>query len=293
MPNLCGSFNLLRTREYLMQKKLLKFNPATAAIMFAVIFIFLPGWSHAVTLVSHRAVYDLTLDELRGNAGIEDVRGRIVMEMEGGCEGYTMNQRMVLELSNSDGSRILSDYILSSWEEKSGDLMRFTMTNSLNGRTIDEASGLASRTKSNGNVQFDGNKKKKKLVLPGDVVFPVEHTMLILNAAEKGENLFVSPLFDGNGEEGLSDTTAIIGKVRKFSNSDDVETGAEKLIGMKYWPMQLAFFDQNEKSQEPDYEVRLQMFENGVARALSLQYADFSLTGKLSQLDYLSEPDCK
>lgn len=275
-----------------MQPGLIRNAATRSALLLGIVCTTAVAAASPVSLVSHRAVYDLTLSRLKGSTGIEDVRGRIVMEMEGGCEGYTMNQRMVLELSNSDGSLILSDYVLSTWEEKSGDLMRFTMSNSLNGQTVDRASGIASRADDNGTVVFDGKPKIKDMELPGDILFPVEHTMKILQAAEKGESLLVVPLYDGNGEAGLADTTTVIGKGRQLIAGEVEGTFAGKLSGMKYWPMQLAFFDRKENSTEPDYEVALHMFENGVARALSLQYSDFILDGKLSQLDYLAAPDC-
>lgn len=275
-----------------MQFRLTRFAVTKTVLILGVVCNATLAAASPISLASHRAVYDLSLSKLKGSSGVEDVRGRIVMEMEGGCEGYTMNQRMVMELSNSDGSQILSDYVLSSWEERSGNLMRFTMTNSLNGYTVESASGIASRTGDNGNVVFDGKPKKKDIKLPGGILFPVEHTMKILRAAENGENFVVAPLFDGNGEAGLADTTTVIGKGRQLAAGEIEGSWGEKLAGMKYWPMQLAFFDKKEKSQEPDYEVAMHMFENGVARALSLKYSDFILDGKLSRLDYLAEPDC-
>ncbi|WP_284223857.1 EipB family protein, partial [Brevundimonas denitrificans] len=73
--------------------------------LFGLFAVVAPALSHAggVALASHRAVYDLTLKEFHRDGGIEDVRGRIVMEVENSCEGVLMNQRMLVELLNISG----------------------------------------------------------------------------------------------------------------------------------------------------------------------------------------------
>lgn len=239
-------------------------------------------------LASHQAVYDLKLEELSPNSGIEAVRGRIVLRLEQQCEGIIMNQRMVLELVNVDGGTIISDYNLSTWEDKAGDVMRFDMSNRLNGQQVDKYSGVAERQQGKGSVTFS-EPEQDDMELPAAVVFPAEHTRAIIEAAISGQNLLSAKVFDGNGPEGLSDTLAVIGKRKSLSEPSEI---LEELTGQTYWPLQMSFFDLREQMNEPEYEVGMKMFKNGVATDLRLKYQDFTLGGKISDFSFIEPENC-
>lgn len=239
-------------------------------------------------LASHQAVYDLKLEDLKPNGGLEAVRGRIVLRIEQQCEGLVMNQRMVLEMVNTDGGVIISDYLLSTWEDNAGNVMRFDMSNSLNGQTVEKYSGVAERTDQSASVTFSVP-EQEDMELPASVLFPADHTRKILETAQAGKNLLSAKVYDGNGAEGLSDTLTVIGK-RKILTAP--EQPVESLEGMAYWPIQLSFFDLREQVNEPDYEVGMKMFDNGVATDLMLKYQDFSLSGEVSKLEFLSDEKC-
>ncbi|MEH6547061.1 MAG: DUF1849 family protein [Sneathiella sp.] len=239
-------------------------------------------------LASHQAVYDLKLEELSANSGIEAVRGRIVLRLEQQCEGMIMNQRMVLEMVNIEGGTIISDYNLSTWEDKEGNIMRFDMSNRLNGQQIDKYSGVAQRHQGKASVTFS-EPEQDDMELPVTVVFPAEHTRSIIEAALSDQNLLSAKVFDGNGAEGLSDTLAVIGKRKSFTDPSEV---LMELKDQTYWPLQLSFFDLREQMNEPDYEVGMKMFENGVATDLRLKYQDFSLSGKMSDFSFLEPEKC-
>ena len=66
--------------------------------------------SGAAILVPHRAVYEMTLDTSRPASGISGVKGRMVFEFAGsGCDGYTMNMRLVTRVEGSTGRSIVTD----------------------------------------------------------------------------------------------------------------------------------------------------------------------------------------
>lgn len=239
-------------------------------------------------LASHQAVYDLKLEELNSSGGIDAVRGRIVLRIEQQCEGMIMNQRMVLEMVNAEGGVVVSDYLLSTWEDQAGNVMRFDMSNRLNGQVVEKFKGVAERGENTASVTFT-EPEPEEMQLPAAVIFPVDHTRKILEAAKAGKNLMSAKVFDGNGAEGLSDTLAVIGKRRMLSDPTEILAG---LQDMTYWPLQLSFFDLREQANEPDYEVGMKMFENGVATDLMLKYQDFSLSGKVSRLEFLEAEKC-
>ena len=55
--------------------------------------------------------------------------------------------------------------------------------------------------------------------------------------------------------------------------------------------MTLAYFTPGDQDGIPEYEVRLRLYQNGVASDLVLDYGDFAMRARLSRLDFLST-DC-
>ena len=53
----------------------------------------------------------------------------------------------------------------------------------------------------------------------------------------------------------------------------------------------VAFFDRDAASQQPDYEVSMRYWDNGVADDLSMDFGDFVMKGTLSELAVLP-PGC-
>lgn len=239
-------------------------------------------------LASHQAVYDLQLDHNQQDSGFEAILGRVAIKLEQNCEGLIVNQRMVLEMSNFDGDVMISDYTLATWEDNDGGLMRFDMSNLLNGQLLEKYSGIAEQQEDGVSITFH-EPAKSRLDLPAGVIFPGEHSRQLIKAAAAGRKLLSARVYDGNGEEGLSDTLAVIGKGQTLLAPAENE---EALRGRMYWPVQISFFDLREQQSEPDYKVAMKMFDNGVATDIHLDYIDFSLKGRLSSLTMLDMEKC-
>ncbi len=45
----------------------------------------------------------------------------------------------------------------------------------------------------------------------------------------------------------------------------------------------MAFFDRKAGAQQPDYEVSMNYWENGVADELAMDFGDFVMNGKLAE----------
>ncbi len=70
-----------------------------------------------VVLVPHRAIYDLSLGEVRGDSQVAGVSGRIVYDFGGNaCEGYSLDFRQVSELDTGEGKASTSDLRSTTWE---------------------------------------------------------------------------------------------------------------------------------------------------------------------------------
>jgi len=81
-------------------------------------------------LVAHRAVYEMTLDDARSASGITGIDGRMVFEFTGSaCDGYSLNMRMVTQMTDSQGQTNLTDLRSSTWEQGDGQKFRFSRRN--------------------------------------------------------------------------------------------------------------------------------------------------------------------
>ena len=272
------------------EKKYRYFTKTALAVSFSALF-----WAGATTLAasqglaSHRAVYDLTLNQIKEGGGVLDATGRIVLEIKRECDGYVTRQRMLVDIQRQGGGGVVSDFNFSSWESLDGNQLRFTSSDTINGQVAEMFDGFANANGTDNVVTFN-DADKTKMDLPNDVMFPMTHTINVLDAARKGLPLLSARVFDGSGMEGSQDSLTIISK-KGGQRSEIIQQS--KMNGMRFWPIQMSFFDLRERKDEPDYNIHLQMYENGVGDNLTLNYQDFSLKGKLTKLDLLNDPDCK
>ena len=47
----------------------------------------------------------------------------------------------------------------------------------------------------------------------------------------------------------------------------------------------VAFFDRDQKTEMPDYEIGMRYFDNGVAVDLAMNFGDFVMDGRMDQFD--------
>ena len=60
----------------------------------------------------------------------------------------------------------------------------------------------------------------------------------------------------------------------------------------KSWRVKLAFFPQASKEADPDYEITVRLYANGVVGDMVLEYGNFSLDAKLDKAEALAKPKC-
>jgi hypothetical protein len=77
---------------------------------------------------------------------------------------------------------------------------------------------------------------------------------------------------------------------------DDAAAGEPKLAAMPRWPVTISYFERkqadNTSEQTPAYSIGFELYENGISRALTLDYNDFIVTGKLSSLEIKDAKPC-
>jgi len=250
-----------------------------------------------IRLASHRAVYDLTYVESKDNSSVIDVKGRIVFEMVGSpCEGYTVNMRIVTDLSYKGGKSGLTDTSMRNWEGFDGNSFVFETVSRTNSKKTEENRGRATRDKAL-NVTVNLAKPKKRTAkLGNNTVFPSDHLKLLIAAARKNQRIVVKKLFDGS-EDGVTpfDTSAFIGNriaPIDLTGKTDI-SDKERLKGIESWPITLSYFKKDKQGEDvPDYEVNFRLYANGISTHLVFDYGDFVMTGPLKTLVLLKETAC-
>ena len=102
------------------------------------------------------------------------------------------------------------------------------------------------------------------------------HTAAIIAAAEAGKKFMTLPLFDGTGADGAQNTSVFISSWTGPSAAPFPE-----LAELPSGRVRVAFFPRTNDAQQPDYEVGMRYWENGVADALNMDFSDFTVNGKL------------
>jgi hypothetical protein len=255
----------------------------------------------AVSLATHRAVYDLKLSSTRGKRSMNAVRGRILYDFSGNaCEGYALQFRQVSELDSGEGKVIVSDLRATSWEDGTGKRLRFHSQNYFDEALRDSVDGQAERDGDGIAVELK-EPGEKKLDLKNELVFPTEQVRRIIAAAREGKTLMQVSVYDGSDTgEKLYDTLTIIGKAipPDEHKPTDAAAGQAAFAGLTRWPVTISYFDHAvaaEKSgeQTPVYAITFELYENGISRALLLDYGDFVLTGEMTSLEVKDAAPCK
>jgi hypothetical protein len=246
-----------------------------------------------VKLAPHIAIYDLTLTSSRGKRALESVRGRIVYDFSGSaCEGYALNFRQVTELDSGEGKVALSDLRTATWEEGEGKSFRFKSQNYMDQKEIGEVDGSADRAKETVAVKL--SKPEAKKFDAGTVVFPTEHMRLLIEAAQAGKRLLEVQVYDGSesGEKIYQSLSVIGHRIEPDKKLDDAAADKDSLSGLARWPVTISYFDKADKKaddqpseQTPVYAISFEMYENGITRALRLDYGDFIIDVMLSSLE--------
>jgi EipB-like len=252
-----------------------------------------------VQLIPHRAVYDLSLLRSGGSRGLDAARGRIAMDFGGNaCEGYTLTYRQVTVLdSNESGSRTV-DTRTATFEAGDGQSMRFKSTSTMQGQAKDGVDGDA-RLAPDGtlDVRFK-QPKDATFAAAGQPVFPTEHLKRLIEVGRKGQNTLSVRVYDGSDDgRKVYDTLALVGRRIEPGAGTNLEEPArqEALAALPRWPVTISYFTEGSGERTPTYTISFELYENGVSRALKLDYGDFALKGDLQnlQIQASAAPACQ
>jgi hypothetical protein len=266
-----------------------------AAAVFAPAAAPVSAYAQVTPLASHRAVYDLKLSQSR-KTSVHSARGRILYDFTGNaCEGYTTNIRQVTEMDSGERGPSLSDLRTNMWEDDAGKTLRFASTNFLNQEQTTEVDGTARRSADGIDVVLK-KPEAKSFKLSADTVFPTEHLRRVIAAARAGKKILEVPVYDGSEDgEKIYNTLTVIGDpIPATAKPTDSAAGKTELANSTRWHVRVSYFDQKGTGEQmPVYAIAFELYDNGISRALILDYNEFEITGNMSVLDIRETPACK
>ncbi len=237
----------------------------------------------------------------RGSNSINSARGRILYNFTGSaCEGYTSEFRQVSEMNSGEGKVTLSDLRSTSWEDGEGKSYRFKIDSRMNDTGSTPVDGIAERSGDHITVRLK-QPQAKTFTLDGSTVFPTEQIQRIIAAAKAGKSVLELTVYDGsdNGEK-VFNTLSVIGQPipgDRAITSPDPSTQNDVMKSMTRWPVTVSYYDHDAKpadgEQTPVYAMSFELFENGVSRALVLDYNDFVISGALGKFDVKDSKPCR
>jgi hypothetical protein len=251
----------------------------------------------SVQLVPHRAVYDLSLLRSGGSKGVESARGRIAIDFGGdACDGYTMKFRQVTVLDSSETGARTIDTQTATFESGDGLSMRFKSSSTTQGLIKDGVDGDAQlRPDGSLDVRFK-QPRDETFGASGQPVFPTEHLKRLIEAGRKGESTLSVRVYDGSNDgKKVYDTLGLIGRRIEPGAGGSLEEAERQsaLATVPRWPVTISYFEEGSGDRTPVYTISFELYENGISRALKLDYGDFALKGDLKSLEVQAPTSCQ
>ncbi len=247
----------------------------------------------ALALVPHHATYRLTLTRSSGEKAPAAASGAISYDFNGNaCDGYSTTFRQMTEVQPAEGELRVSDMRSATFEDGAAKQFRFNTQTTYSSAEPDDLDGSAAK-QSDGSVAVALDKPESAKATLKSALFPTEHLMKVIEAARDGKRLLTEPVYDGSDTGRIVfDTLAVIG-APVTAPADEKAAQAAAMTGVRRWPVSISYFDQGKNDSEPVYVLSFELYENGVSRALKLDYGSFVLSGELEDLKILPTPPCK
>jgi hypothetical protein len=239
-------------------------------------------------IVPHVAEYHFKMTRSEAGSSIVDASGVLGYRFEKMCDGWVTEMQQIMILQGSEGTPINSAYSMTQWEDFDATEYRFRMRDYLDGTKVDEVVGKATRDGDMVKVSYEIPVEVEE-ELPGDVMFPTQHSLVLLKRAQEGARFANDLVFDGSGESPTNRVAVVISGRKGADNSaedpDDIASGA-------FHRMSLAFYPLGAAENRPSTEMTVDFAENGVAHGMRFDYGEFEVLGTLDKVSRLPLPDC-
>ena len=250
-----------------------------------------------IVFTPHRALYDITLRSATNSSGIADIHGQMFYDLQETCDSWTTTHRFILmyDYIDNPSSQVVSEF--TTVESKDGQKFEYRARRVRDGEPQEEVAGSALKSNTNGKA-FKAKytyPEKLDMELPGDTLFPTQHTMNVIRNALAGKKFIRGTVFDGSDTDGAYQVSGLVLKAisepeRKRIWPRGVDTDLARRPG---WRTQVAIFPMvNKQESSSEYEMDMNLLENGIVTDMNIKYSDFAITQSLKALNAHDRPMC-
>ena len=267
-----------------MKKQMKKFtNRQIFLLAIGIVFFGGEAESLAAKLVPYRAIYDFELVSAETQTNIINADGLAKYEFIEGCDGWTSNEDLFLNLRNTEGESEVFATKTSTWESKNGTIFRFKNAQIL-GSVGDMPLELAGHAKKDAHstVVFIDSPYRDRLVLDTAILFPTKMVNEVIDAAERGDRFLSRLVFDGSDAENGFLVSVVIGK-----KNPPLDKQPEPLLRSSWWSMSLAFYSLSNQTELANFVVEMDVYDNGIAQNRTINFGDYVVKAVLNRLEAL------
>lgn len=247
-------------------------------------------------IAPHKAIYKLRMISKNSSTQLSNISGEMFYEWSHDCSAWITDHRFNLFYEYADSPSVTVTTDFSTYETFSGKTFEFNAQRKRNGELYEETRGTAQLGKKKKNPSGEAvYKNPEGLVyqLPKGTVFPMTHTIRLLEQAKAGKPFYSTTVFDGSDEDGPVLINAFIGKpinaMAQVSPSKNLEA---TLINTPAWKVRMAFFPLESQKETADYEIDMVLHENGVISDMTIDYFEFSIAQTLIAIEAIEDENC-
>jgi hypothetical protein len=220
--------------------------------------------------------------------------GTYAFELKMTCDGYTMNQRMRLEIDGPRGS-VVSEQQSQMTESRDGKKLHFDHRSTVNGRLASQFKGEATLD-ADGRGQAHYNEPEgQSVALPAGTMFPIALARATIRHAKAADGNFDALFFYGEKVKPPQAVNVLIGRVPKRLADLQIPEGAESLAnGRSRIYYRGGFFDAQPKGQgeQAAFEMSSLVLDNGIELYGTHEEGEGGIEYRITRLESLPKPNC-
>lgn len=221
---------------------------------------------------------------------IASADGVMVYRASRECSGWAVENHTIIRYGHGDGNFAEDKWTFLSWEGDDGLTYRF--------RVLHEADRNADRIEGTATLNTAGGPGVAKFTvpeglevdLPAGTLFPSEHLRRLLQAARSGDKMFTRIIFDGTTEDNPYLVNVVIAPLRNRATPPLAEAAGAP-VAAAYWTRG-AFFPYYTDTELPEFEMTIELRDDGIAELMDQKFDDLALRAKLMSVEILAAPDC-
>ena len=251
-----------------------------------------PAGLASPSLVSHRAVYDLSLSKVSQSDGVRAASGTMTYTLTDGCDGYTIETNLSMELAFANGADNQVEQRYAAWEAKDGRSSTFRFQVIENGKVAKSYHGdIQFKDDGTGVATYEADAVTKFDLAPGTLL-STAHTLQLIKSATAHERFVSKMVIDGSFDEGPFWVTAAIAPSHQSTISPAKNGNAGALDEGRYWPIGMAYFPASSSRELPEYEITQNLFTTGITQSMAQDFGGFTLAFKPVRVEPVSGPPC-